>query len=90
MKLLIIDDDSVSAFVSTWVAKNSGLFRHIQSVESGKHGIEVLEQASLGMTTAPDLVLLDLSMPVISGFDVLEYVKGLSFPGRQGDFNCHS
>lgn len=83
MKLLIIDDDSVSTFVSTWAAKNSGIFRQIQSVETGRQGLELLEQASHGKMAVPDIILLDLNMPVMSGFEVMEHMKAMCFPGEK-------
>lgn len=83
MKLLIIDDDKVCTFITTWVAKDSGIFKEIQSVQNGRDALEIFEQVSSGTVATPDLILLDLNMPLMSGFDLIEHVNELTFPERK-------
>ena len=83
MKLLIIDDDSVCTLITTWAAKNAGIFKDIQSVASGREALGILEQVRHGSATAPDIILLDLNMPVMDGFDFMEQVNELSFPEKK-------
>lgn len=83
MKLLIVDDDSTSTLITTWAAKNAGIFRDIESVRSGREALNIFEQICTGTTAAPDFVLLDLNMPVMNGFDFMERVNALLFPGKE-------
>lgn len=83
MNLLIIDDDNISSYVNTRVAETSGLFHGIQSVYNGKEALDFFDQVCQGKATAPDVVLLDLNMPVMNGFDFIEAFKGLSFPNKE-------
>jgi DNA-binding NarL/FixJ family response regulator len=71
IKITIADDhqlfrDGMKALIS-----NEPDFLILGSVGTGQELIETLERGPL-----PDIVLLDLSMPVMDGFEVLRQVKG--------------
>lgn len=66
-KILIIDDDkNFCALVSVFLGKKGFTSA---TVNSGKEGIEASRQL------APDLILLDINMPKMDGFAVLEKLK---------------
>lgn len=83
MNLLIIDDDSIASFVHTRIAETSGLFRNIRTVNNGKEALDIFEQAGNGTETLPDVVLVDLNMPLISGFDFIEAFQRMTFPDKE-------
>lgn len=83
MNLLIIDDDSICTTINTRIAQTSGLFRTIRSVQNGQEALEIFEGACKGEDYAPDMILLDLNMPVMNGFDFLMALQRLSFPNRE-------
>lgn len=64
--LSIDDDDAVRSNIVAYL-EDSGF--DVVEAQNGKLGIERLEQAK------PDLVLVDLRMPVLDGFGVLEYMR---------------
>jgi two-component system KDP operon response regulator KdpE len=72
MKLLIIEDDegiveAISlAFQIRWPEA------HIISTHSGRKGIELVEEEM------PDVIILDLGLPDMSGFDVLKKLRQFS------------
>lgn len=83
MNILIIDDDSVCNFISTRIAETSGFLRDIRSVSNGKGALEIFDQAGKGIIAAPDIILLDLNMPVMSGFDFIRALNRLEVPNKE-------
>ena len=65
--VLIIDDTPEVAAVLGAFFERAG--HQVVRVHSGEHGIEAFQR------TRPDLVLLDLQLPDMSGFDVLERIR---------------
>lgn len=82
MNLLIIDDDNICTFINHRVAQTSGLFNEIYSAHSGIEGLEYFRNVSKGILPPPDLILLDLNMPLMNGFDFVKALQKLSFPNK--------
>lgn len=61
-KLLIVDDDTSMSTLLAIMFRNEGYL-----VDVGNDGIEGLQKAE---SMQPDLILLDINMPNISGFEV--------------------
>lgn len=83
MNLLIIDDDNICTFINHRVAQTSGLFKEIHSVHSGAEALQYFRDVSEGVLPSPDLILLDLNMPVMNGFDFVKALRELSFPRKE-------
>ncbi|HEY2898049.1 MAG TPA: sigma-54 dependent transcriptional regulator [Gemmatimonadaceae bacterium] len=64
--LLIDDTPEVTAVLGAFFERAG---HQVVRVHSGEHGIEAFQR------TRPDLVLLDLQLPDMSGFDVLEHIR---------------
>ncbi|MBI2024403.1 response regulator [Candidatus Giovannonibacteria bacterium] len=69
MKILIIEDDKFLRDLMTQKLANDGF-----TVEAAVDGEEGLKAAMEG---APDLIVLDLILPRVDGFGVLEKIKGV-------------
>ncbi len=67
-QILIIDDDEISRYLLKGILGNSG-YRLLQA-SGGKEGLRLARESK------PQLIILDLSMPDLSGFEVLETLKG--------------
>jgi two-component system, OmpR family, response regulator len=68
-KILIVDDDQQMCEELLDMLQHEGFF--VRAVTTGEEGLSALK------STKFDLVLLDLMLPGISGFDVLKKAKGL-------------
>lgn len=66
-KLLIIDDESIITRALSRALKNEPY--EIQIAEDGKKGLELIRK------TKPDLIILDMMMPEMTGLQVLEKMK---------------
>lgn len=67
--LLIEDEKSSCAYIATLLARDG---YQITSAKTGKEGL------SLAASRCPNLVLLDLGLPDMDGFQVLEQLRGWS------------
>jgi len=65
-KLLIVDDDTTS------LMELIGILRQDYTISTAKNGLSALENVE---KTLPDLILLDINMPGMSGFDVMTRLK---------------
>jgi CheY-like chemotaxis protein len=76
LSVLIVEDDDVAAESITRSLKKVAPDIDLVYAEHGKIAIEILENKHPNRTlTSPYLVLLDLNMPVMNGFEFLEYVR---------------
>jgi len=69
-ELLIVDDDIRNIFALTGVLEQHGL--NVIHAENGKDGIELLER-----TPDVDIVLMDIMMPELDGYDTIRIIRGL-------------
>jgi len=65
MNILLVDDDHIVNFLSKTVLTSMG-FNNITEVTDGKQALE-----SLKKETCPNLLFLDINMPVMDGFSFL-------------------
>lgn len=76
LNVLIVEDDDVAAESITRSLKKVAPDISIVYAEHGKVAIEILEKRHPNRELkAPYLVLLDLNMPVMNGFEFLEYIR---------------
>jgi CheY-like chemotaxis protein len=66
--VLVVDDDEAIRDVIAEVLRDEGY-----EVVCAENGLQALHE--LGRAHQPDLVLLDLMMPVMSGWEVLEQIQ---------------
>lgn len=69
LSILLIDDDPCEQVFLEDALEASGLNHTLHYAEGGEEGLAALEQ------TAPDILVLDLRMPGLNGFDVLKRVR---------------
>ncbi|MBN1248195.1 MAG: response regulator, partial [Anaerolineae bacterium] len=69
-KILIVDDDPGSLEIHTRIVKLQSPTCRVLQARDGLEALDVIRQAT------PDLVLLDLMMPGLDGFGVLEAMRG--------------
>lgn len=70
--VLVVDDDETYVYLIERQLRSMDKNLTIKSCASGKEALEYLEALSAAEDTPPDLVMLDLNMPVMGGFDFLE------------------
>jgi DNA-binding NtrC family response regulator len=73
-KILIIDDEDCIREVFSQLLKEMNYL--VEEAETGKKGIEIARRFN------PDIILLDMNLPDISGMDVLSCVKEANLPAE--------
>lgn len=66
--VLVIEDDAVTAELMSRVLTKAGWT--VRSAENGQLGLDALEEHT------PQIIILDLMMPVMDGFSFLEHLRG--------------
>lgn len=79
IKVLAIDDDDTLLFIMKRFLNKTGRVSEIRTASNGQEGLKVLEDDSW----VPDLIFLDINMPVMNGWDFLEIFNEM----RPGNFN---
>jgi CheY-like chemotaxis protein len=72
--VMLIDDDPVSNKISQLFLRKHRWSAQVVAFEDGQQALQVLQDAA---RTAPDVILLDVGMPVYDGWDFLEEYEKL-------------
>lgn len=79
ISILIADDDAQDAMLVRMAAQKAALGLRLESVTDGEQAIDYLlgraRYADRRSHPFPSMMLLDLKMPRLSGFDVLDFVR---------------
>ncbi len=77
--ILLVDDDDVTIFYNTHVINKLGVTDHIHAELNGAEALQYLTEktAYAADYQKPDLIFLDINMPVMNGFEFLEAYEKL-------------
>jgi CheY-like chemotaxis protein len=82
--VLVVDDDRVAHLLSEKVLTSFSWLNKIYKAFNGKEGLQVLNDYCQGLISPPDLILLDLHMPVMDGFQFIQEFKQMKCLEAQG------
>jgi CheY-like chemotaxis protein len=77
----IIDDDHICQFISDKVIEHSGIAHTVLKFYNGKEALLFFKSHLEAADQLPRLILLDLNMPVVNGWEFLDQFKDFHFPG---------
>jgi CheY-like chemotaxis protein len=66
-RTLIVEDDSTTAFITRMLIKDLNVSDHVEIASNGEEALKILKNGKI-----PELILLDLNMPVMDGYEFLE------------------
>jgi CheY-like chemotaxis protein len=75
--ILLVDDDHICNFLMGKTLERMGVAREIHTASNGQEAITLLNEYYQGSQALPDVILLDLNMPIMDGFGFLEAFKKL-------------
>lgn len=74
-EVYVVDDDKVYHFIFRNLLKKSNIQVSPLFFENGKEAIEGIKGSSSVSSNLPDLILLDINMPIMDGWQFLEEFK---------------
>jgi CheY-like chemotaxis protein len=73
--LVIVDDDELEVMLVQRYLALTGVERRIKAFNTGGAFLEYLEQVQAGEAPMPAVVLLDIRMPQMDGYEVLQQTR---------------
>ena len=70
--LLLVDDDDIFQFLTRKIVEETNRVEQVNILSNGKEAIDFLKSSTKNKFHIPDIILLDLSMPIMDGWDFLK------------------
>ena len=80
--ILLVDDDKIFNFLSEKTISSLGLANEIHFASNGKEALDMLDQYRQGLLDKPDIIFLDLNMPIMNGYEFIEAFAAMDLPEK--------
>lgn len=80
--ILLVDDDKIFNFLSEKTITSLGLANEITFAANGRQALDILDRCKKGQMQMPDIIFLDLDMPVMNGYEFLEEFAKTDLPNK--------
>ncbi|MFV8376811.1 response regulator [Flavobacterium sp. LB1P62] len=68
----VVDDDAIYQIIVNKIIQRSEMFSAISSFKNGKDAIDTLQNSLENIELIPDIILLDINMPIMDGWEFME------------------
>jgi len=76
IKILLVEDDAADAQLIRRLISRRRFNSEVTELNDGEKAIRELKEISAGKGSQPDLVILDLNLPLKDGFEILSFIRG--------------
>ena len=76
--ILLVDDDAPTLFLNKLVIEDLDCTDRVLTAENGRQAIDMLTEKIDDEFLCPDLILLDINMPIINGWEFMDKYQTLS------------
>ena len=80
--VLLVDDDIQLNKIHEKILPSSGLASEVHTALNGKEALDYLEARIEKGYPLPNIIIVDLDMPVMNGFEFIDNFNALSIPGK--------
>src|SRR6187402_2637508 len=77
LNLLVIDDDDINIFIIKKIVEKTGFDIQMIARNNGQQAIDYLNENIAQQKPLPKLVLIDINMPVMNGWEFIEAYEAL-------------
>src|ERR1700742_4250180 len=70
--IFLIDDDKLFVFLTKKSIQEADIVAHIKEFGDGQAAIEYIKEIASNAELLPDIIFLDLSMPIMDGWEFLK------------------
>jgi CheY-like chemotaxis protein len=82
--ILLIDDDNINNFLNERLLKKLQISNAVKTALNGEEGLKYIDQhCAVHEGCCPDLVFLDINMPVMDGFEFIKNFQKLDFQNKE-------
>ncbi|HVW09706.1 MAG TPA: response regulator [Bryobacteraceae bacterium] len=76
-RILVVEDNAADLFLIQDAIRGAGITGEVHVARDGRKAVEFLDGVHTGASAAcPDLLLLDLNLPLRNGVEVLKHLRG--------------
>lgn len=84
-KIMIVDDNEFDSYITARLIENSTLAAEVIEFSSAKLALEFLTENQNNTKMLPEVILLDIYMPLMDGFEFIEKFRKLS---NEANLHC--
>ena len=74
--ILLVDDDTTANYLHEKLIKKLNIAHDVFTKANGKEALDFIEERYQAIRSLPSLILLDINMPVLNGFEFIKDLLG--------------
>lgn len=80
---LLVDDDEATNFINELLIEELDFTENLLIAQNGREALDLIKDMCRQGASLPQLILLDINMPVMDGFDFLDAFSALDCPDKE-------